>query len=292
MNAGRREDTEGLPRPEFLATAVTESSYCFFASAPGSVDLGVVCAGRERCAPDYAIRRDSFPYYCLEVVSGGRGRVGLGEGSFPLEPGVVFAYGPGIFHTLESDPNHPLEKVFIDFQGCRAESLLREAGLWQPSPRRLTRSVDLEGSFHQLQEASRIKGDAGIRMAALVVELLLLRIGEAGRDGTIPFSSAELRYEECRQLIESDYLTLHTLADIASACHLDRTYLCRLFARFGTVSPVQLLVLRKMEHAAGRMRHAGVKVSVAGEEVGYGDPYHFSRVFKRLLGVSPKHYLV
>ena len=36
---------------------------------------------------------------------------------------------------------------------------------------------------------------------------------------------------------------------------------------------------------------AGLSVSAAAAEVGYGDPYYFSRMFKRTLGLSPRDHM-
>lgn len=36
---------------------------------------------------------------------------------------------------------------------------------------------------------------------------------------------------------------------------------------------------------------AGLAVSAAAAEVGYSDPYYFSRMFKRTLGLSPRDHL-
>ncbi|MHC4885417.1 MAG: helix-turn-helix domain-containing protein [Planctomycetota bacterium] len=275
----------------FLAEAVTESAYLFFEPAPGVVDLGVVCVGRERCDVDYRIVRDDFAYYCVEVVVAGRGRVSLGGTVSLLDSGSVFAYGPGVPHVIESEPNYPLEKYFFDFSGARALSILQSCDLWQQGVRRLTRTLGVEECFLQLQEASRIGGGRGTRMGALVMEILLLRIGEASRDAQVSPSTAELRYEACRRVIEEDFLSLQNLSEVAAACHLGRAYLCRLFKRYAEESPYHLLVRCKMEYAAGRMRHAGIRVRAAAAEVGFADPYHFSRTFKRILGVSPSRYL-
>ena len=42
-----------------------------------------------------------------------------------------------------------------------------------------------------------------------------------------------------------------------------------------------------MRHAAERLEQAGVLVKQAAEEVGFADPFHFSRVFRSVLGLSP-----
>ena len=42
-----------------------------------------------------------------------------------------------------------------------------------------------------------------------------------------------------------------------------------------------------MNHAATRLSEPNTLVKQVAEETGYTDPFHFSRVFKNVLGLSP-----
>ena len=42
--------------------------------------------------PDYSIRRETFPFYSIEYVTCGGGRLKLGRRNFELHPGTVFSY--------------------------------------------------------------------------------------------------------------------------------------------------------------------------------------------------------
>lgn len=46
----------------------------------------------------------------------------------------------------------------------------------------------------------------------------------------------------------------------------------------------------RMEKAAELMTVYGEKPSTAGASVGYPDIYHFSKMFKKHFGVSPREY--
>jgi AraC-like DNA-binding protein len=94
-------------------------------------------------------------------------------------------------------------------------------------------------------------------------------------------------YEHCRRYIEQHWLTLRTLEQIASECHVNNAYLCRLFRRYDQQSPYQYLLHLKMNMAAGRLQQSGVLVKQVAEEAGFADPFHFSRVFRSVLGLSP-----
>jgi AraC-like DNA-binding protein len=55
-------------------------------------------------------------------------------------------------------------------------------------------------------------------------------------------------------------------------------------------SPAHWLEKRRVDLAAQRLLHTNLSVTAIAEEVGYPDPYHFSRVFKRIMRRSPRDY--
>jgi AraC-like DNA-binding protein len=94
-------------------------------------------------------------------------------------------------------------------------------------------------------------------------------------------------YRRSRDYLEEHYLVLRNLAEVAKACRLTQTYLCRLFHRYEGCSPYKRLLRLKMDHAAALLQNPSVSVKCAGLEVGFDDPYHFSKTFKQVLGVPP-----
>jgi AraC-like DNA-binding protein len=129
------------------------------------------------------------------------------------------------------------------------------------------------------------------RIAVLQLDHLLLKIDET----KIPFGSsatpAFASYRRCRQWIEDHPLELKTLGQIASECHIDPAYLCRLFRRFDHQSPYQYLLRLKMGRAANRLQTAGTTVKQVADEMGFSDPFHFSRLFKKTIGLPPAKFV-
>ncbi len=279
-------------QPPFISQQVTRARYRFPDMDPKQGDgLAIVCAGVEQCEPTYAINRRDFPYHSIEYVQQGGGSLVLAGQVHHLSSGWVFSYGPGLAHRITSDPSAPMTKYFVDFTGLRSEELLRESGLG------VGRAVGLSGAnrvrdiFEGLLETSAGESPASARLMVKWLEVLALTIGElAGpreHDGS-HHGRAVQSYRAARSYIEQRYLKLNTLEQIAAGCAMDGAYLCRLFARFDTQSPYQFLIRLKMNHAATLLLRSGRLVKEVAAEVGYRDPYHFSRVFKRVHGIPPE----
>jgi hypothetical protein len=92
---GRLTTLDNKTAPAFFSDEVAEARRFYLDLCPDeSQPLVVVCGGREHCTPDYAICRDTFPFYSFEYVARGRGEVKLQGRSFALQPGRVLDVFP------------------------------------------------------------------------------------------------------------------------------------------------------------------------------------------------------
>ena len=81
-----------------------------------------------------------------------------------------------------------------------------------------------------------------------------------------------------------------SLEQVARECLVDRAYLCRLFRRYDHQTPHQFLMRRKMHLAAERLQQPELLVKQVAAQLGFADPFHFSRTFKRVFGLSPEAF--
>jgi AraC-like DNA-binding protein len=274
--------------PEFFSNDVAEARRFYLdLNPPRNRQLVVVCGGIEHCAPNYAIRRETFPFYSIEYTARGRGEVKLKGRACPLQPGRLFSYGPGVSHHISGDAADPLVKYFVDFTGTRAPALLRLCGLSPGQVSEVFPANALQPLFDELIEAGlRTRGESA-ELCVKLIECLALRIAGARAPLAGSETHAFATYQHCRQHLEQHYLRLRTLEQIARECHVNNAYLCRLFRRYDNRSPYQYLLRLKMNHAAGRLKQPHALVKQVSEETGFADQFHFSRVFTSVFGLSP-----
>ena len=276
------------PAPEFFSTDVAEARRFYLdLKPPRNRRLAVVCGGLEHCTPDYVIRRETFPFYTIEYVTRGRGEVMLKRRACSLKPGRLFSYGPGIPHHIIGDAAEPLIKYFVSFAGTRAQALLRSCGLPSGRVSEVFPANALQPLFDELIQAGlRARRESSV-LCARLLECLALRIAGARAPLAGTETHAFATYQQCRSHIEQHSLRLRTLKQMAGECHVNNAYLCRLFQRYDNQSPYQYLLRLKMNHAAGRLKQPGALVKQVAEESGYADPFHFSRIFTSVFGLSP-----
>lgn len=274
--------------PEFFSPDVEKARRFYLdLNPPKNRPLVVVCGGLEYCTPDFAIRRDTFPYFSIEYVVRGRGEVNLKGRVRSLQAGRLFSYGPGVSQHITGDPADPLVKYFVDFAGAQAAELLRSCKLSPGSVSEVFPANALQPLFDELIQAGSHVHRGNAELCAKLLECMALRISSsrAPIDGAQTLSFAT--FQRCRQHIEQHALRLQSLDRIAGECHVNAAYLCRLFRRFDRSSPYQYLLRLKMNHAAERLQQTTMMVKQVADEAGFSDPFHFSRVFHSILGLSP-----
>jgi AraC-like DNA-binding protein len=277
--------------PAFFSKQVLEANRFYLDThSRGRRPLAVVCGGCEHCEADYKISRDDFPFHSVEFVARGRGTLSLQGQTVSLLPGVVFSYGPRVPHTIASDADRPLVKYFVDFTGPQAGRILSEHGLAPGTVVQVASPDAILRIFDDLiangTEGSRYSPS----ICATLVELLVLKIAEAKLVDQTCHTPAFATYQTCREFIRGNYLVLKTLEEIAEACHVDEAYLCRLFRRFDSQSPYQYLMRLKMSEAARRLQRQSKLTKEIAYDLGFDNSFHFSRVFKRVFGLSPKAF--
>jgi AraC-like DNA-binding protein len=290
MNADAETRPSQEPQPEFFSLQVRLARRFYLDLAPsGRKPLVVVCGGCEHCTADYAVRRASFPYFSIEFVASGKGLLDLAGQRVELLPGMVFSYGPGIPHEITSDRTDPPVKYFIDFAGTQAAPLLRKYAF---APGTITRVPpgEIQTIFDDLIQNGLKATPLTPLLCQTLLKYLVLKIGEL----MMPLETSQARafatFQRCRGYIQSRYASLSTLGQIARECHVDPAYLCRLFRRFDHQTPYQLLLRLKMNFAAQRLQDPGSLVKQVAVELGFSDPFHFSRAFKNVFGLSPEAF--
>jgi AraC-like DNA-binding protein len=284
--------TDASPsEPAYFSAQISEARRFYLDLNPSPSDsLAVVSGGVEHCRPDYHIQRSGLRYLSIEFVAAGTGSLQLAGKKHGLSAGDIFAYGPRVPHDIQSDPDRPLVKYFVDFTGKKARRLMKSPG---PKPGAMVQTSNpphILRLFEDLIEAGLRSTPFTSRICSAITEYLLLRIAETSvAPGTVGTAAFET-YQRCHQFIADHYLKLQGLTEIAEQCHLDASYLCRLFERFDYESPYQYLTRLKMLHAAERLQLPGAMVKQVASQLGFGDPFQFSRSFRRVLGVSPKKF--
>jgi AraC-like DNA-binding protein len=81
-----------------------------------------------------------------------------------------------------------------------------------------------------------------------------------------------------------------SLDALAHHCQLSKFHFSKKFRELTDTSPIQHFINMKIQKACFQLDNSEKTIKTIGEELGYSDPYYFSRLFKKVIGMSPKQY--
>ena len=81
-----------------------------------------------------------------------------------------------------------------------------------------------------------------------------------------------------------------TLKELASHFGYSESYMYRLFYKETHFAPMNYFLHMKIKRACQLLRNTNLKVNQISFKLGFEDPYYFSRIFKKIVGQSPKDY--
>lgn len=96
--------------------------------------------------------------------------------------------------------------------------------------------------------------------------------------------------EQIISVMEERWNEALSLDDFAGLCSWSPPYLCRRFKAKTGYSPMDYFIRLKVQKACQFLDLTSLDVQEISKELGYRDPYYFSRCFKKVMGQSPLHY--
>lgn len=92
-----------------------------------------------------------------------------------------------------------------------------------------------------------------------------------------------------KELLEKNFNEDVHLSNISQIVGVSESYLSKQFSKEIGVNFIQFLTNLRIEKAKKGLE-SGMKIYEVSEQVGYVNPEHFSRIFKKITGISPLAY--
>lgn len=140
--------------------------------------------------------------------------------------------------------------------------------------------------FQELDEETRRTDRA--RTEVVSRSLLSLILAEVFRAGDWSGSGEQPSLvTEALGFIERHCLEPISLRDVAAAVHRSPAHLTTALKRTTGRSAVEWIIAGRLAEARKRLLYSDERVDIIAERVGYADPTHFTRLFRRAEGMTP-----
>lgn len=207
----------------------------------------------------------------------------------PVGQGDIVLLPAGTSHHYWADDSRPWTVYWVHFDGHLALDFMR----WLSVPKGLRR-VGLNARLLTLFDALfelRKQGSAWAPALHACHQLqLLLSYVALIFDRQLAGSGRRLDMERVKALMAENLhgqLNLQRLADDAS---LSKYHFSKCFKAQSGQSPIHYFIELKMQHACYLLDTTRHSIKQVALNLGYEDAYYFSRLFKKIMGVSPAQY--
>lgn len=269
----------------------------FFRKSDIYQDLYYVTKGREKCMANHSYGPSNREYFLLHIILNGKGIFQHKESKYLLETGQFFMIFPGEQTYYEADAEEPWEYIWFGFDGTSANSILAAIGITSDSPVGTIAHYDLvKPMIERMSGMDPVSFVSRMKLQGRLYELFSLIANEeniqVNDKSMIEKVNKKLIYtEEAIRIIRENYgHTDFLIGDISQELSLNESYLASVFKQVTGRTLHKYLIDYRIQKSRDYLETTDFNISEVGEKIGYKNALSFTRMFKQVMGITPKHY--
>lgn len=261
---------------EYMAHPLIRAAYL--------TDVGFFPKAKEH----YREREEGADQYILIYCTEGKGIIEVEDQIYRLEKSDAFCIPRNVRHKYYADEKEPWSILWVHFKGENTNYFpLEERKMVHINSRHSdNRMMVLFNLLFRVLERNYTIGNF-----IYISQVLSLILSEIYFREKVDESSVQDRH--VTMVIRYMYQHLRenlTLEEISEEVQLSKSYLNAVFKAQTGKSPVEFFIHLKMQEACKLLKSTDYYIYEVSSELGYTDQYYFSRIFKKVVGVSPKDY--
>jgi len=234
-------------------------------------------------------RKNGCQQYILIYCVNGKGWYSIFNKTYQVSANQFFIIPAGVSHKYGADINDPWSIYWVHFTGEYAAfyyNLLTRAKKAAPinaivSTTRLLLFDDIIQHLELMNDADNII----YSNSCLYAFMSSFQASEM----KISVNENDL-VQQCISYMKQNLDKNLRLDDLGKAVNLSSSHLSAIFKKRMKYSPIHLFTSFKIQKACQLLMDSHHNIKTVAHNLGYDDQYHFSRVFKNFMGVSPKNF--
>ncbi len=264
--------------------------YSYKSSTQENISLSVYNVGFQRCEAEYSWGPGIRDHYLFHYVKEGKGVLKTQDGVFEISAGSLFLIRPSELVTYTADKRTPWEYYWVGFNGTEAHRLINLTPFSSQERVLKIEGDNLPNLLMQIYDSRGNSSACETKMLGFLYQFLGILMEKSKKKPPQKIHT-KLYIEQATKFISYNFSSDITIEDVAKAAKISPSHLYRIFSSEFNMSPTQFLMRYRINEACSLLKTENLSIAEVAASVGFSDPFYFSRVFKKVKGVSPRGYL-
>ncbi|MCM0582047.1 AraC family transcriptional regulator [Weissella diestrammenae] len=271
---------------------MAKSSVELLDSLPTRAKLFFNSCGVKQTFPFDTFEHTPNQNYVIQFIQSGEGYVFFNHQRYQLRPGTCFLVAPGDSMMILSSLNRPLTYGWLSFSGTDVQHIVQNQKSF--SPNYIFNSVWLETYVTLIDQALKFdkspqpsQQDLDYLMTNFINTFITDTLENELQPLSVTFSSYA---QQAQHFIEQHYCEDISIANIADAIKIDRSYLSRLFHDQFGMAPKSWLIGIRFNRACQLLQKTNLSIAQISDRTGFNSLCVFSRAFSKIFNMTPSDY--
>lgn len=260
-----------------------------------NTDLYLSHCGMQQCNPGHTFGNIVRPEFHLHFILDGQGYFEINHKKYTLNRGQMFVIPPNISdYMYQADMQKPWYYAWIAFNGTKAAYYMEQARFDDNHVIRNTNIAPEEFTelIYEMLKTNQLTAANKLDRVGYLFQIMAMLIESDNTGVTPPMYdyTTDTYISHALQYIQFNYNRNLQVKDIAEYVGINRSYFSSIFKQKMQLSPKEYLQQFRLEKAKSLLAGTSMSIADIALQVGYKDPFIFSKLFKKLEGISPRRY--
>jgi AraC family transcriptional regulator, transcriptional activator for feuABC-ybbA operon len=238
----------------------------------------------------------SLQHHELLYARDGNGTFIIGNKKYAIKKGVLLYITPNTPYSIEADRNSPSDILTVHFSFAEVGF---NDGKWNvmentttlplPSAQVLQDAIPVEEQFQKLLDCWVTKLPGYEFIARTLLQQLLVTIMQTVSKNSHNYSRS-LKVEKIIQYMHQNINGKITLPELSKLVQMTPFYMSRTFKEATGYSIIEYFNKLKIDKSKELLIEGNKKIKEVAQELRFADEFYFSRMFKKVEGISPSEF--
>lgn len=233
-------------------------------------------------------RKNGVSEYILLYCLDGEGWISINRKIIKLTPNTGFIIPENTAHKYGSSLNAPWSIYWVHFSGSYAETFCTRFSKTLNEAMKIAFDQTRITLLHTIIQL--LDNDFSNEKTELVHFKLIGFLSSLCYSDVLEQNNAEDRINRSIIFMKENLSSVLTIYQLAAQAHYSVSRYSELFRQRTGYTPIQYFIRLKIHKSCEYLYFENMNIKEICKEVGFEDPYYFSRMFKKQIGMAPIEY--